>query len=215
VSNPAIPTFVRLLPNPEFEPEELTAYELGYRMSPFASLYVTAASFFNHHQETLSTELLTPSVETSPPPSRVILPVMFRNGLHGNSHGIEVTADYRPVSWWRWTGNYSLVRIQMTRDPGSTDVQELRYERQTPQHQVYLQSSVDFPKGILLDWMFRYASELPVPAYGTSDVRVAWAPDPRIEFALIGKDLHEPRHLEWAGGVPIQRRAYVTVTWRH
>jgi iron complex outermembrane receptor protein len=214
LSNPAVPTFVRLLPNPDFVPEELTAYEVGYRMRPFASLYVTAASFFNHYQETLSTELLTPFVQTSPPPSRVILPVMFRNGLHGNSHGVEVTADYRPVSWWRWVGNYSLVRIQMTRDPGSTDVQELRYERQTPQHQVYLHSSLDFPKGILLDWMFRYVSELPVPAYGTSDVRIAWAPNRRIEVALIGKDLHEPRHLEWPGGVPIQRRAYVSVTWR-
>jgi iron complex outermembrane receptor protein len=175
---------------------------------------MTASGFFNHHQETLSTEVLAPFVETTPPPSRVILPVMFRNGLHGNSHGLEVTGDYRPVSWWRWTGNYSFIRIQMTRDPGSTDVQELRYERQTPRHQVYLQSSLDLPKGLLLDWMFRYASELPVPAYGTSDVRVAWAPNPRFEVALVGKNLHEPTHLEWAGGVPIPRSAYVTVTWR-
>jgi iron complex outermembrane receptor protein len=214
LSNPAVPTFVRLLPNSEFVPEELTAYEAGYRVRPFASLYVTASGFFNHHQETLSTELLTPFVETTPPPSRVILPVMFRNGLHGNSHGVEVTGDYRPVSWWRWTGNYSLVRIQMTRDPGSTDVQELRYERQTPQHQVYLQSSLDFPKGVSLDWMFRHASELPVPAYGTSDVRVAWTPTLRFEVALIGKNLHEPKHLEWAGGERIPRSAYVTVSWR-
>jgi iron complex outermembrane receptor protein len=214
LSNPAVPTFVRLLPNPEFVPEELTAYEAGYRIRPLASLYVTASGFFNHHQDTLSTEVLTPFVETTPPPPRVILPVMFRNGLHGNSHGVEVTGDYRPVSWWRWTGNYSLVRIQMTRDPGSTDVQELRYERQTPQHQVYLQSSLELPKGFLLDWMFRYASELPVPAYGTSDVRVAWAPNARLEIAFVGKNLHEPSHLEWAGGQPIPRSAYMTVTWR-
>jgi iron complex outermembrane receptor protein len=214
LSNPAVPTFVRLLPNPDFVPEELTAYEAGYRAQPFASLYVTASAFFNHHRETLSTEVLTPFVETTPPPTRVILPVMFRNGLHGNSHGLEVTGDYRPVSWWRWTGNYSLIRIQMTRDPGSTDVQELRYERQTPRHQVYLQSSVDLPGGFLLDWMFRYASELPVAAYGTSDVRIAWTPDRRFEVALVGKNLHEPTHLEWPGGVPIPRSAHVTVTWR-
>jgi iron complex outermembrane receptor protein len=214
LSNPAVPTFVRLLPNSGFVPEKLMAYEAGYRVRPFASLYVTASGFFNHHQDTLSTELLTPFVETTPPPSRVILPVMFQNGLHGNSNGVEVTGDYRPVSWWRWTGNYSLIRIQMTRDPGSTDVQELRYERQTPQHQVYLQSSLDLPKGVSLDWMFRYASELPVQAYGTSDVRVAWSPNRRVEVALIGKSLHEPRHLEWSGGAPIPRSAYVTVTWR-
>jgi iron complex outermembrane receptor protein len=214
LANPAEPTFVRLLPNAEFVPEELNAYEAGYRLRPVASLYVTVSGFFNHHQEVLSTEVLTPFVETTPPPARVILPVMFRNGLHGNSHGVEVTGDYRPISWWRWTGNYSLVRIQMTRDPGSTDVQELRYERQTPRHQVYLQSSLDFAQGVSLDWMFRYASELPVAAYRTSDVRVAWAPNPRFEVALIGRNLHEPKHLEWAGGAPIPRSAYVTVTWR-
>lgn len=214
LSNPTVPTFVRLLANDEFVPEELTAYETGYRVRPLPSLYITASAFFNHHRETLSTEVLTPFVETTPAPSRVILPVMFRNGLHGNSHGIELTGDYRLASWWRWTGNYSLVRIQMTRDPGSTDVQELRYERQTPQHQVFLQSSVNFPKGVSMDWMFRHASELPVPAYGTSDLRVAWTPKPRLEIAVIGKNLHDSSHLEWAGGVPIPRHAYVTVTWR-
>lgn len=218
LANPAVPAFVRLLPNPDFVPERMTAYEAGYRVRPFTSLYMTAAAFFNHHEDTLSTELLTPFVEGTPPPPRLILPVSFRNGLHGNSHGIEVTGDFRPASWLRWTGNYSLLRVQMTRDPGSADVsQEKRYEGLNPRHQVELQSSLDLPKGVVVDWMLRYASELraePVPAYATSDVRVGWAPNPRIELALVGQDLHESEHLEWAEGVPIKRRAYVSLTWR-
>ena len=33
LANPYVPAFVRLRPNPQFEAEELTAYELGYRVT--------------------------------------------------------------------------------------------------------------------------------------------------------------------------------------
>jgi iron complex outermembrane recepter protein len=117
LANPSVPAFVQLQPNQQFEAEELTAYELGYRRRTIRALYVTASVFFNHLEHTLSTELLTPFVETSPAPPRLILPVTFRNGLHGNSHGFEVTGDVRPLAWWRWTTNYSFLRIQTTRNP--------------------------------------------------------------------------------------------------
>jgi iron complex outermembrane receptor protein len=157
-------------------------------------------------------------VESGPGPERLILPVTFRNGLHGRSEGVEITADYRPVSWWRWTGNYSLLRTRMTRNPGSTDVsQERRYEGLSPRHQVELQAAFDLPRGVFADWLFRYASDLPagpVPAYATSNVRVAWSPHAGLEIAVVGQDLHESRHLEWAGGLPVRRRGYISLTWR-
>lgn len=223
LANPTVPAYVRLLPNPDFESEKLTAYELGYRVRPDPSVYVTISGFFNHLDDTLSTELSRAFVETAPPPARLILPVTFRNGLHGNSHGVEVTGDYRPVTWWRSALNYSLLRVQMTPDPGSADVsQERRYEGLAPTHQVQLQSSVDLPRSVSVDWLLRYISELPagpVPAYATSTVRVAWRPSARLELALIGQDLHDERHLEWADGeddyVQIRRRVYVNFTWRH
>jgi iron complex outermembrane receptor protein len=221
--SPATPTFVRLQPNAGFAAEELTAYELGYRARPIQSVYVTTAAFFNQLENTLSTELLTPFVETAPGSTRLILPVTFRNGLHGNTHGVEITGDVRPAVWWRWTANYSWLRVQMTRNPGSADVsQERRYEGLSPRHQLQVQSSLDLPRGLAFDWMLRYASELragPVPAYATSNVRLAWQPTRQLEIAVAGRDLHEPRHVEWPGGgaeqVQLRRRGFVTVTWRH
>jgi iron complex outermembrane receptor protein len=217
--SPETPTFVRLQPNPDFEAETLTAYEAGYRVRPVPSLFVSTALFFNHHDETLSTELGTPFVEGSP--ARLILPVTFRNGVHGNSHGVEVAADWRPAPWWRWTADYAFLRVQMTRDAGSTDVsQEGRYERLAPRHQAQVGTSIDLPRRVFLDWRLRYVSELrlgPVPAYATSNVRVAWQPVPRLEIAVVGQNLHEPRHLEWPSdgpGVFLRRRAYVGLTWR-
>jgi iron complex outermembrane receptor protein len=223
VADPTVPAFVQLRPNPGFEPEKVVAYEAGYRVRPIPRLFVTASAFVNDLHDTLSTELQTPFVELSPPPARLVLPVMFANRLHGNSHGLEVTADFRPTSWWRWTGAYSFLRVQMTRDPGSSDVsQERRYEGLSPHQQVDMQSSFDLPRAISLDWIFRYVSKLPagpVPAYATSDVRVAWQVRPELELAVIGRDLHHARHLEWpgegpSGGVFVRRTVQVSATWR-
>jgi iron complex outermembrane receptor protein len=219
VANPAVPAFVRLRPNEAFESEKVTAYEMGYRVRPATSLYVTFSGFFNDLDQTLSTELLTPFVETSPAPPRLVLPVTFDNGLHGNSHGFELTGDARPASWWRLTANYSYLRVQMSRNRGSTDVsQERRYEGLSPRHQLQIQSSLDLPGRIALDWRLRYASDLPagrVPSYATSNVRLAWPMTPELELAVVGQDLHEPRHVEWAGStVEIRRSWYVGFTWR-
>jgi len=98
--------------------------------------------------------------------------------------------------------------------------QERRYEGLSPRHQVDLQSSLDLPRGVSVDWFLRYSSELragPVPAYATSNVRVGWHPLPQLEVALVGQNLHQPRHLEWAAGdasVLVRRTAHVAVVWR-
>lgn len=218
LANPAVPAFVRLVPNPEFQPEELVAYEAGYKLQPAPTLYATVSGFFNHLDNVLSTDLLTPTIEATPPPPRLILPVSFGNGLHGNSHGVEITADWRTFSWLRTTTAYSFARIQLTKDPGSTDVsQERRGEGLTPHHQAELQLSVDAPHGIQVDWMWSYVSRLeagPVPPYASVNARVAWQVAPQFELALVGNDLFHERHLEWADAREIRRAALLSLTWR-
>jgi len=220
LTGPAPPTFVRLLPNPGFVPEEVVAYEVGHRIH-VGNVYVTASGFFNQLTNILSTELGTSFVETTPGTPHVILPVQFLNGLHGNSHGIEVTGEVRPASWWRSTANYSLLRIQLTRDPGGRDVsQERRNEGLSPQHQFQLSSSFDLPRRFTLDWYVRAISELragPVPAYATSDVRLAWQSSAGLEVALVGQNLHQAHHLEWRDGAAateLRRSVAVTLTLR-
>lgn len=222
LASPAVPSFVRLQPDPGFTAEELTAYELGYRARPIRSLYVTASGFFNQLRHMLSTELLTSFVDSSSQPARLILPVTFANGLHGSSHGVEITGDSRPLSWLRATANYSFVRVQMTKNPGGADVsQERRYEGLSPRHQVQIVSSVDLPHRVSFDWFFRYISQLPagpVPSYATSSIRAAWLVQPNLELAIVGQNLSDAHHLEWpagaSGNVQIQRSAQFTVTWR-
>jgi iron complex outermembrane receptor protein len=219
VASTGLPTFVRLQPNPDFVSERLTALEAGYRVRVHPALYVTASSFYNWHHDQLSTDLLTPVIETAPPPVRLILPVRFGNTLRGRSYGGELTADWRPWQGLRVTGHYANLRIEMQRDPDSSDVsQERRYEGGSPRHQAALNASVDVTDEVMVDWHFRYVGELrsgPVPAYATSDLRLGWIAARGVELELVGRNLHEARHIEWAGSTSeIARSVYAGVTWR-
>jgi iron complex outermembrane recepter protein len=151
----------------------------------------------------------------------VVIPVVFRNGLEGNSRGVEVAADVRPVERWRLTANYSHLRVDLSKLPGSTDVsQERRGEGLSPRHQVQFRSSLDIGSTWTVDWFLRYVSELqegPVPAYATSNVRVGWRITPQVELSVVGRDLHSARHVEWGGasGIPVRRTGHVQVAWRN
>jgi iron complex outermembrane recepter protein len=213
-----IAAFLRFVPNKEFEPEKLIAYEAGYRVRPASRLFVTLSTFVNQHNDDVSTELGTPFVEAQPAPTHVVVPVHWGNGLHGNSHGLELTSDLRFTEWWRWTASYSLLRIQLTPDATGTDLSQQRSgEGNSPRHQVGFQSSMDLPAKLELDWMFRYVSELPnvrVPDYATSDVRLAWRPTAAVELSVLGKNLHDPQHPEFSGGAEIRRSVLGQVTLR-
>jgi iron complex outermembrane recepter protein len=224
VLDPTVPAFVRLSPNPDFETEKLMAYEAGYRVQPGQRLHFTVSAFYNRWSDLLSTELFDTFQETTPPPSKTIFPVSFLNGIDGTSFGFEATADIRPLPWWRWVGSYSLLRVEMTPEPGSRDItQESRYEDGSPRHQVRLRSAFDLAARFSLDWDLRYVSELPdldIPAYATSGVRLAWQATAELEVEVVGRNLHEDHHPEWPGenggaDVEIERSLYIGLIWRY
>ncbi len=220
--NPAVPLFVRLEPNPEFTSEELVAYETGIRVRPAESVYLTFSNYYNVHDDVLSTEVFAPLPEPATNPVRLIVPVTFGNGLDRRSYGTGITSDVRPLPWWRWTANYSYLRIQLSKQPGSLDgSQERRNEGLSPRHQVQIQSSIDIGPRWSFDAFVRYISELPftpIPSYWTSNVRVGWQITPQLDIAAVGQDLNQAHHVEWPGGsgvnVEIERSAYVKITWR-
>ena len=57
-----------------------------------------------------------------------------------------------------------------------------------------------------------------VPAYETGDARIAWRPVKRVEFAVTGQNLLQPRHFEYGGDpgplVGIKRSVLASLTFR-
>lgn len=215
--NAAIPSFVRLLPNPAFSPEKLIAYELGYRWRPAASLFFTVSTFVNDFRDVLSTDLLPSFAESGGAQlERLIIPVTLANGMSVNSEGVEITGDWRIRSWWKATGNYSYLDVSATNRGGRDVSQQRHYEDAIPHHQVQATTSLD-RDGWSFDWLFRHVSELrtpTIPAYSSSTIRLGRTLGQHFEVSAIAQDLFETRHLEWSGGAPIERSLYGRVTWR-
>ncbi len=84
------------------------------------------------------------------------------------------------------------------------------------------QSSFDISKALELDLDFRYVSALVgqtpfVGAYSTGDIRFAWRFGGQFELSVVGQNLFQPAHGEYAGDpgplVGIKRNGYVKMTW--
>jgi iron complex outermembrane recepter protein len=183
---------------PNFQSEEVMAYELGYRVQRRA-LAVSVSTFYNRYLGLRSLE------RTNPPAA---FPIVIGNGLDGQSYGAELTADYRVTNGWRVRAGYTELRIRIWPKRGSTDTSGGSGESHTPNRQFSFHSSADLPEDLRLDGNFRYVSEIAnqqVPGYAELDARLTWSPTEQLAFSLAGQNLLHRRHAEF--GSPASRRS--------
>jgi iron complex outermembrane receptor protein len=77
--------------NPHFEPEKLTAYEIGYRGQPTALVSLSVSSFYNVYDDLRSIEF-TPVT---------VVPLKWGNSMEGDTYGVEAWANVQLTDWWR------------------------------------------------------------------------------------------------------------------
>ncbi len=216
------PTFIRVIGDGKFVSERMESYEAGYRTLVTPTLHFDVATFYDNYSHLLSIEPGAPFTETSPSPAHLVVPLFIRNGVLGSTYGIEIASDWRPTSWWRLSGSYSFLHIDMGRAAWSLDSSTpASTERGSPQHQTVIQSFVELPKKIELGQTYRYVSALPsaaVPSYSTADVRMGWTPSRIFELSIAGQNLFQPHHAEINGDpgalVGIRRSVYAKITLR-
>jgi iron complex outermembrane receptor protein len=151
-----------------------------------------------------------------------VAPLFIRNGLHGEGYGIELTVEGQPFDWWRVSGVYSYLQLNLTRDKGSLDASTVRsIEGSSPTHQFSLRSFMTLPKQLEFDLVWRYVDRLPsqgVSSYLTLDARLGWRPLPPFTIAVVGQNLLTDHHAEFGGGsigiTEIERSVYGKVAWR-
>ncbi len=215
--------FAAFLPNPNFAPEQLNGYEVGYRRLFGKNVLVDFAGFLNHYHDLFDEELIadTFSLSDTPAPPHLQLPAQFRNGLLGHSTGFEIAPEWRPAKFWRLRGSYSYLDLILQRSPSSGDIGTIPgIEGGSPKHQVIAQSAFDFGKKLQLDASYRYMSALwglGIPDYSTADARFAWRFRPGLELSLTGQNLLQSHHVEYpadAGpNVAIERSAFLQLIW--
>jgi iron complex outermembrane receptor protein len=208
--------FFRLLGNEDFVSEKVIDYQLGYRVRPHPRLFVDAVGFFNDYEDLLSGEFGEPFLEARPPPPHLVVPVRFENGLHGDTYGAEVAADAALTNWWRLNAAYSYLVIDLHPDASSTDrTTGPSTEGASPHHQVVLRSLMNLGR-FQVDGVVRYVDSLPAQGIGSyvdADLRVARRITDAVELAVVGQNLVEGHHREFAGGTEVQRGVYGQVRW--
>ncbi len=221
--------FARFNANPEFAPEQLNGYEAGYRRLVRKNFFIDVAVFWNHYHNLFSQDLAGPPyTETTlpfpvavQPPPHTIITAQFRNDLYGFTTGGEIAPEWRPTDFWRLRASYSYLNMNLSKAPGAAlGGTPESVEGSSPRHEVTAQSSLDIAKTLQLDLIFRYVSALPAvsaPAYSTGDARGAWRFRPHLEFALTGRNLFQPHHVEYTadpgGPVAIRRSVFASLSW--
>jgi iron complex outermembrane recepter protein len=208
---PSTPPFVLQGGGDRFDSETVIAYELGYRAELTQRLGLSIATFFNDYDDIRSVEPIAGA-----PGQFIIL-----NGLRAKTYGVELSATWQPLEWWRLRGGYTYFRKEI-RLGNSGDINRGRGEGNDPHHQFLVQSMVNLPANLEFDSVLRYVDNLNqrgplVPSYASLDLRLAWQSTPNWEFAIVGQNLLDKRHAEF--GAPatrqeIPRSVHGKVTWK-
>jgi iron complex outermembrane receptor protein len=217
----ASPVVVSSFGSEDYRSEELLAWEMGYRVGFAPGLFFDLATFYNDYDELRATRTGAAFLDLAPSP-HLVIPINITNDLEGETYGAELAVDWRASNRWRWSAAYSFLEIQLRVPPGA-DASGLTAEGQSPRHQVFLRSSVDLAPGVEMDASLRHVSELEsagVEDYTTFDLRLGWRPRPDLEISLVGQNLLEGSHVEFAPEVipthptAVERGVYGKVAWR-
>jgi iron complex outermembrane receptor protein len=190
-----------------FEPEKLTAYELGARLQPSPKLSFSVSAYYNVYDDLRSIEIDPVTV----------FPLHWGNLMHGHTSGVEAWGSYQAAPWWRLSASYSLLDKDLAFDPGSSQLLGLAQAGDDPRHRAGLGSSMNLGERVTLDAQLRYVSALPapfVPAYTELNTRLGWRVSDRIELSLSGFNLLHDRHVEFPQGAAIPRSFVVDVSLR-
>ena len=201
----------------DFESETLIAYELGYRAQLGSRVSASISAFYNDYSDLRSANF-TPAT---------IIPFFFANDLEGETHGVELSAQYQVARWWRLRAGLDVLKESLHLRPGGVDINHALNETSDPERQFSLQSSFDLPGNVSLDAGVRSVDKIyannsgvlaTVPKYTDMDVRLGWSATRHVELSVAGQNLLHNHHVEF--GIPgptrieILRAVYGKVSWR-
>jgi iron complex outermembrane recepter protein len=218
-----LPLLVSLFGNPNFKDERLTAFEVGYRKSWTNRLSLDSTVFYNRYRDLVSVEPGATFLETNPAPAHLVVPSYFGNGLHGETHGIEVFANWQPASFWSLSPGYAFFSTHLHPFAGSQDFTDAAgIDGGAPDHQAQLRSSVSLPFHVQWNASAYFVNRLPavsIPSYTRVDTNLMFHFGERVSVSMVGQNLLKSRHPEYAGTDSsvetdmIRRSAYARITW--
>ena len=200
---------VFLTGGPDFQPETLTAYEIGARVQPTSRMSFSISTFYNVYDDLRSIE----------PAPHGFLPLRWGNMIEGDTYGLEAWGDYRLTPWWRLVATFDLLEEHLKFKPGASGLLGVAQEGDDPEHQAQLRSSMNLGSRVTFDADLRYVGALPnpfLPAYAELNTRIGWNVTDRLQLSLSGFNLLHDRHQELPapGANAVPRSFFAEVKWR-
>jgi iron complex outermembrane receptor protein len=191
-----------LAPSPDFASEKLWAYEAGWRGRPTDKLTLSVSTYYNVYDD-LRVDSLTNGG----------LPIVLRNGLNGNTYGVDAWGEYEITSWWRLKGGVSTLHRDMHLRPGFTDITLMQAAGYDPAYQAQLRSAFNISPRFEFDADLRRVDRLTsvshivlAPAYTEMDARLSYRFSNDTEIAVNGYNLLNPHHLEMDDSATVPMR---------
>jgi iron complex outermembrane receptor protein len=217
------PVLVGLLGNPHFKDERLTAYEAGYRTTVGKRLSIDLSIYYNDYDDQQTIEPATPFFEAVPPPAHLVLPSTYQNLMQGETHGLEIAANWKLTNWWTISPGYDFERIHMHVNATSQDSTSApEAEGSDPHQQAQIRSHIDLSQRVAWDTSVYFVDRLifqNVPSYARLDTGLSWQWKAGISVSVFGQNLLRDHHLEFidsSGATQsalIKRGAYAKISW--
>lgn len=216
------PIALRIIPDKDYDSEELIAYELGYRLMPDPSLSIDMSIFYNDYKNLRTNHIDAYEFQ----PGYLVQPLLYGNTLKGNCYGIEMTTIWQAATWWQWKLSYSLFEMDLDTHNDFEEMQNC----DGPKHQVSLGSNISFKNNLSMNFWLRFVDDIlvidgqnmerfEIDSYLTLDIRLAWQPSENIDFCIVGQNLLDDSHPEYLQEnfialTEVERSVYGKVTWR-
>jgi iron complex outermembrane receptor protein len=227
-----LPVVGHLNGNPAYQPETVTAYELGYRTRFSKAFTLDLAAFHNSNFRVQSLSIPS-SVFSSLPTPHVDTVLLFGNGFQARSEGVEASISSNPLPSLSLQAAYAWMQSHSTRvDPVAVGTLD---NWNTPHTSLSASASWAFAHRWTLNGFLSHIGKLPLvatfppgttdalqpsaPAYTRLDLHIARKLGRALELDAGVTNLLSPRHAEFGAGtgftIPasVPRSAFLKAAW--
>ena len=196
-----LPLYVSALGNPLVETETLGEAEVGYRLEIGTTASVDVTGFTGRYEHLATQEASAPIVEFVPSP-RIVVASHIGNALDAATHGVEIAGHWAPLDSWHLDGSYSTFHFTPRLAATSQDPNAGSSDATAPSGQWQLRTTFAPARRMTIGAALFHVGplvQLQVAAYTRADVNAEWRFTPRLSLMVIGQNLLDAAHAEFAG----------------
>ncbi|WP_353570353.1 TonB-dependent receptor [Candidatus Albibeggiatoa sp. nov. BB20] len=199
--------------------EDVLSYELGLRQQINEDWFIDISTFYNQYKN-----LSQVQQDINFDVNRVVMASRNIDDVVADTFGIEFATTWQTTENWSVDLAYNIFYINME-GLGQDDLVD-GAEVKDPTHQLSLRSALDVTTDTKLDLWLKFVGNSDNPStgkikhYTILDARFAWDVTPNLELSIVGQNLLDKRHFQFAAdrantlSTEVERGGYLQLRWQ-